>query len=404
MNLTCDKDKFLLKFSKIFTNKTINLTEIREIVSNGLPNNKVRQKLWSFILELENIKQTNEETEIIHHKDTEQIKQDVDRCYWKESLKWSESKKEEERENLEKMVNQIMIKNGDLYYYQGFHEICSIIQVVYGSKKGKLVSEQIALHYIRDNMNKNFKVVLKYLHLIFQLIKHVDEELYEFLNEASMDPCFATSWVLTWFAHVVPDIDTVLRLFDFFIAEGPFMPYYFSAALVLYNNNLILNKCPPIMSEVFKFLQSLVFNMNVEDVILISQKLFKLFPPILLLNELDAKISQDFHFLNFSLFDSQRTFQNSVQFQNDFLANLPNAKNSSFPSIIIQSKNQNNNSLFKSFKNRELQLHKLISSKFEKDNPLRILISNRNATSFFYKLIRIFIAIIVLFFAMTIFV
>jgi hypothetical protein len=42
---------------------------------------------------------------------------------------------------------------------------------------------------------------------------------------------FALSWLITWFAHVINDPDSIFRIFDFFLATHPLMPIYFGAAV-----------------------------------------------------------------------------------------------------------------------------------------------------------------------------
>ena len=42
---------------------------------------------------------------------------------------------------------------------------------------------------------------------------------------------FALSWLITWFAHVINDPDSIFRLFDFFLGTHPLMPIYLGAAV-----------------------------------------------------------------------------------------------------------------------------------------------------------------------------
>ena len=42
---------------------------------------------------------------------------------------------------------------------------------------------------------------------------------------------FALSWLITWFAHVINDPDSIFRVFDFFLGTHPLMPIYLGAAV-----------------------------------------------------------------------------------------------------------------------------------------------------------------------------
>lgn len=53
------------------------------------------------------------------------------------------------------------------------------------------------------------------------------------LDEPALEtPYFALSWLLTWFAHDVPDLDSIARLFDLFLASHPLMPLYLAAVAI----------------------------------------------------------------------------------------------------------------------------------------------------------------------------
>jgi hypothetical protein len=47
-----------------------------------------------------------------------------------------------------------------------------------------------------------------------------------------VQPFYAISWVLTWFAHDVDQWATVTRLYDAFLAAHPMLCLYLAAALV----------------------------------------------------------------------------------------------------------------------------------------------------------------------------
>lgn len=48
---------------------------------------------------------------------------------------------------------------------------------------------------------------------------------------------FALPWLITWFGHVLPDYNDVVRLYDFFLAQPPMMAVYLAAAIILHRSN-----------------------------------------------------------------------------------------------------------------------------------------------------------------------
>lgn len=53
-----------------------------------------------------------------------------------------------------------------------------------------------------------------------------DPELYRHVSSSGAPPYFALSWLITWFAHNVPALEQITRLFDLFLASHPLMPLY----------------------------------------------------------------------------------------------------------------------------------------------------------------------------------
>jgi hypothetical protein len=96
------------------------------------------------------------------------------------------------------------------------------------------MSDRIAREYISDFMNADFEVVGKSMRLIFSLIRMVDCNLSKFLQNARMEPFFATSWLLTWFAHDLTHLDDVARLYDAILCSHPLFIYYLCAAVSIF--------------------------------------------------------------------------------------------------------------------------------------------------------------------------
>lgn len=65
-------------------------------------------------------------------------------------------------------------------------------------------------------------------------------ELCEFLEFSEVGTIFALPWLITWFGHVLPDYNDVVRLYDFFLAQPPMMPVYLAAAIVLHRSEDVL--------------------------------------------------------------------------------------------------------------------------------------------------------------------
>jgi hypothetical protein len=90
-------------------------------------------------------------------------------------------------------------------------------------------------------MKPNLNELCSILSVVLDIIRREDKLLYEFLSSVSLPPFFATSWVITWLSHDLPNLEVMHELFKFFMEKGPQMPIYFSAAIVLFYKNQVLD-------------------------------------------------------------------------------------------------------------------------------------------------------------------
>lgn len=178
-------------------------------------------------------------------------------------------------------------KDNTLRYYQGYHDVaCIFLSTLSGSAPVPLshlapsasleavaiasgldlpaaVLLQISQAHLRDSMRANFTHLQTSLRLIlFPLLAYFDPDVQyvvgynlhcpaplfltcsfpffhtsEHLAMCEMEPFFALSWVITWFAHEIRDTELTKRLFDFFLVSHPLMPLYVSVAMITHPLN-----------------------------------------------------------------------------------------------------------------------------------------------------------------------
>lgn len=115
---------------------------------------------------------------------------------------------------------------------QGFHDVVSIFLLVLEEDHlAFALSEAMSLRHLSDYMNRDFDVVSQSMRLVLVLVRAADEELHAFLKRARVEPFFATSWLITWFAHDVKSVDEVARIYDALLASHPMMCFYLCAAV-----------------------------------------------------------------------------------------------------------------------------------------------------------------------------
>ena len=134
-----------------------------------------------------------------------------------------------------------------LHYYQGFHDIASVLLIVAGQEIAMVCSmlERIASWFVRDAMRPNFAQLSLCLDVVFPLVAteggRRGSRTYEALRASGVQPIITLPWVITWFAHDVKDLGVVERLYDAFLCSHPALPLYTAAALLLRGSDKIIS-------------------------------------------------------------------------------------------------------------------------------------------------------------------
>lgn len=180
---------------------------------------------------------------------------------------WTEARRKQKREELQDILLQVLRLNPDTWYYQGLHDVAAVFLFTVGQELAiKLLGHLVRCHF-RDATRPDLMAITQMLAILYPLLQAVgqessifgrfthpltisfqylmyhptnvsqcDPDLYNFLvslEEPALDvPFFALSWLLTWFAHDVPDLESISRLFDLFLSSHPLMPLYLAAVAI----------------------------------------------------------------------------------------------------------------------------------------------------------------------------
>lgn len=274
-----------------------NLTQLRKLAAvRGLVNHGLRKRVWPRILGTRTSEVVGNGTKYknqsqLSHKDDSVVRADMDRSLWKYTVGWSVDAREKERQALSRIVNATIEGNkDDVYYYQGLHDVASVLLFVCGEGAAHGILRHLTRCHLRDCTRVTIQPALTSLKLLYKIIAKADEELYSFLmslNEPSLEtPYFALSWYMTWFSHDIDSLDQCARLFDLFIASHPLLPLYVAAAVVMNARDEIMQFSPTEGDMVYSFLKSIRVCSNGFDADMLAQQatgLYKSIPPASLL-------------------------------------------------------------------------------------------------------------------------
>lgn len=273
--------------------------------TQGLINNELRSKIWPLLLGI-NKGETrihNEEAEegnsglklrssettqvfdeinlngLPMHRDEEQVMVDIKRSY--NILKHeqlpsqlhgesftailSESDIIALKKQLHKLIVRVLRKYPLLNYYQGYHDIASIVLLVCRQQASGSaftddelafkILENITLFHLRDFMISDMSLTVNHLRLIPYFLETVDSEFFLILKSASnsylcsqglfyeYDFYPGLSAILTFYSHDWSNLEQLLTFWDFLLGyNSVLINVYFYVALLLFRKKSIYEK------------------------------------------------------------------------------------------------------------------------------------------------------------------
>ncbi|SCV67437.1 BQ2448_5048 [Microbotryum intermedium] len=146
----------------------------------------------------------------------------------------SDEEKQRLRDQLENVIVTILRRHPSLHYFQGYHDIISILLLTFKDEDLTIqAAEMMSLHRLRDSMGAGLEPVLGYLRILHRILYKHDADLARMVDSAASLPYFSLSWVLTLMSHDLTSVDLISRLFDFLLAHNPVMISYLGVAIVL---------------------------------------------------------------------------------------------------------------------------------------------------------------------------
>ncbi|CAF0892378.1 unnamed protein product [Adineta steineri] len=247
-------EKFLFKKNKEKLQKYAKM--------NGLINKFYRQQIWPLLInspsycsvEFDQTKKiyfcpndyyAADKTQIESHRYYGQVRMDVERTLKRFPPNYSDSDRIELQEELIVVIIKILIKHDYLNYYQGYHDICLTFLLVLGADVCLPYIDTITKSHFKDFMEPTMEKTRDLLSYLMPLIHCINSECAEYMQRGGVgNVMFALSWFITWYSHVLDDLDIILRLYDLFIVSHFLMPIYVAAEIVnFYSKEVLSTDC-----------------------------------------------------------------------------------------------------------------------------------------------------------------
>lgn len=168
------------------------------------------------------------------HRDYQQVLKDVNRSF----INYDDNSIPKSR--LLKVIMSSLIMIPDLYYYQGYHDVASVMVTVFPNDDDAIRSLcAISVCYLRDHTLKDINESLIHLHLIPEIINIIDPKFHKYIN--TPNPIYSLSAILSIFSHDLNKFDSLIQIWDFiFLHNDPKLVIYIYASMVLYFKDDIL--------------------------------------------------------------------------------------------------------------------------------------------------------------------
>ncbi|XP_016130069.1 TBC1 domain family member 20-like [Sinocyclocheilus grahami] len=272
----------MVEISQALNSTPVDVAALRRmaISEGGLLNDEIRRQVWPRLLNVsvENIPEQLEPVDRDHNKDFNQVLLDVQRSLRRFPPGMPDEQREGLQEELTDIILRVLVKNPQLHYYQGYHDIVVTFLLVLGERLATALVEKLSTHHLRDFMDPTMDNTKHILNYLMPIIERVNPEVYDFMQQAEVGTIFALSWLITWFGHVLSDFRHVVRLYDFFLACHPLMPIYFAAVIVLHREEEVLD-CECDMAMMHHLLSRIPEDLPYETLISRAGDLFVQFPP-----------------------------------------------------------------------------------------------------------------------------
>ncbi|KIM70772.1 hypothetical protein SCLCIDRAFT_48623, partial [Scleroderma citrinum Foug A] len=168
------------------------------------------------------------------HPDERQIKLDTDRSFVLYSLESSSASRDALQNDLHDLLLSLFRKRRSLHYFQGFHDIVSVLFLTLPRPLHFPCVEKMALHRVRDSMGIGLEPVVGLLRILRNLLRLVDPEYAKLLESISPLPYHALSNLLTLFSHDVPTLPLIQHVWDFLLSREPVAVVWLAAAVIIY--------------------------------------------------------------------------------------------------------------------------------------------------------------------------
>uniref|UniRef100_A0A8C1M8G6 Zgc:63863 n=1 Tax=Cyprinus carpio TaxID=7962 RepID=A0A8C1M8G6_CYPCA len=259
------KKQKLLDIHQALNSDPVDIETLRRaaVSEGGLLTDDIRRKVWPKLLSINvyNLPAKPSKDVREDHRDYRQVVLDVRRSMRRFPKGMRVDEREVLQEQLIDIILDVLRRNPQLHYYQGYHDIVVTFLLVVGEKMTIAIMEKLSNHHLRDFMDPTMDSTKHVLNYLMPILQRVDRELHDFMIRRSVNGLWAAS--------------LTLRLIDLCLCLSLYHQ------IVLYRQKEVKSsECD--MASVHHLLSQMPQDLPYEELIGRAQSLFMSCPPSLL--------------------------------------------------------------------------------------------------------------------------
>ncbi|KAI9456376.1 rab-GTPase-TBC domain-containing protein [Lactarius psammicola] len=190
-------------------------------------------------LQIKEIPESQNEPE--PHRDERQIRLDTDRSFVLYPVDDGPDDSRFARQaELNRLIVQLFRRYPGLNYFQGFHDIATVLQLTLPPELALPALEKLSLHRLRDSMGHTLEPLTALMLILQRLLRLADPPYAALLEEHAPLPYAALPHLLTLLAHATPTLPLIQHIFDYLLVRPPLAIVYLVAAITLSRKDLVL--------------------------------------------------------------------------------------------------------------------------------------------------------------------
>ncbi|KAH9172749.1 rab-GTPase-TBC domain-containing protein [Lactarius sanguifluus] len=190
-------------------------------------------------LQIKEIPESQNEPE--PHRDERQIRLDTDRSFVLYAVDDGPDDGRVARQaELNNLIVQLFRRHPGLNYFQGFHDIATVLQLTLPPELALPSLEKLSLHRLRDSMGHTLEPLIALMLILQRLLRLADPPYAALLEDHAPLPYAALPHLLTLLAHATPTLSLIQHIFDYLLVRPPLAIVYLVAAITLSRKDLVL--------------------------------------------------------------------------------------------------------------------------------------------------------------------